>query len=454
MEYSLGKQLCIIVLLIFANGIFSLLEMAVVSCRKARLETMAEDGGKAASIVLKLQENPNKMFSTVQFGITVVALLTGVYGGTELASPLAARISHFSIAAPYAHTIALTVIVAVITYLSIIFGEIVPKRIAIDNPESVSCILARPMLYFSLLCTPIVWILAASTNAVTKILGISQHISAPVTEEEIKLLLEQGAKLGAFEKEEPELVDRVFRLADMDVSDIMTNRMQIDWLDIENEEYDIMKEMLSFNHNNLPVGKGSLDDFCGMVSVQQVFKCYYEAVKEKKIISIPHILQQCIYKPIYVPESMDIMKVVALFREHSVHEGAVLDEYGNFTGIVTLHDILEELVGIMPAGEEEKKEEANKIICRNDHEWLMDGLLTIEEFKDFFKLEEELPEEEEDLYKTLAGFIVYGLGRIPKETDTYVWKNFTFEVMDMDHLRVDKILVIVGKSDKTEKTVM
>ncbi|EFD94404.1 transporter associated domain protein [Megasphaera lornae] len=151
---------------------------------------------------------------------------------------------------------------------------------------------------------------------------------------------------------------------------------------------------------------------------------------------------------------MDIMKVVALFREHSVHEGAVLDEYGNFTGIVTLHDILEELVGIMPAGEEEKKEEANKIICRNDHEWLMDGLLTIEEFKDFFKLEEELPEEEEDLYKTLAGFIVYGLGRIPKETDTYVWKNFTFEVMDMDHLRVDKILVIVGKSDKTEKTVM
>ena len=441
MEFSLGKQLLVIILLIFGNGIFSLLEMAIVSSHQSRLEAIAAEGSKSAAIGLKLRENPNKMFSTVQFGITLISLLTGVYGGTEMAGPLSVYVAKIPGLEPYAYTVSLTSIVAVITYLTIILGEIVPKRIAIDNPEKVACLLARPMLYFSTICTPVVWILSWSTTAVTKMMGVKKPEVLPVTEDEIKLLLEQGVELGAFEKEEPELVTRVFRLADMDVGDIMTNRTQVDWLDVEDPEATMMQELVAFNHNNLPVGRGSLDDFIGMVSVSEIFQKYYENIRCQKPASLPAIVEDCVHKPIYIPESMDIMKVVHVFREHSVHEVAVLDEYGNFSGILTLHDILEELVGIMPAGEEEKKEEANRIIQRGPNDWLIEGLLTIEEFKDFFKIEDELPDEEEDLYKTLAGLITYGVGRIPRETDTYVWKDFTFEVVDMDNLRVDKILV-------------
>ena len=441
MEVSLGKECIVILLLIFGNGIFSLLEMSIVSCHQPRLEAMAEEGSKSAKIVLKLRENPNKMFSAVQFGITLMGLLTGVYGGTEMAGPMSQYVAMIPGLEPYAYSVSLTTIVAVITYLTIILGEIVPKRIAINKPEAIACFLARPMLYFCIVSTPLIWFLSASTALVTKVIGMGKPEVQPVTEEEIKILLEQGAELGAFEKEEPELVDRVFRLADMNVSDIMTNRTQVDWIDVEDPDETIMNEMIAFNHIHLPVGRGSLDEFLGMVSVNMVFQKYYDAVHSGKTVTMKSLVESSVQKPVFVPESMDIMKVVPVFREHSVHEAAVLDEYGNFSGLLTLHDILEELVGSMPSGEKEKKENDNRIVQRGPNEWLMEGLLTIEEFKDFFELEDDLPGEEDDLYKTLAGFVTYGVGRIPKETDTYVWNEFTFEVMDMDNLRVDKILV-------------
>lgn len=441
MEVSLGKECIVILLLIFGNGVFSLLEMSIVSCHQPRLEAMAEEGSKSAKIVLKLRENPNKMFSAVQFGITLMGLLTGVYGGTEMAGPMSQYVAMIPGLEPYAYSVSLTTIVAVITYLTIILGEIVPKRIAINKPEAIACFLARPMLYFCTVSTPLIWFLSASTALVTKVIGMGKPEVQPVTEEEIKILLEQGAELGAFEKEEPELVDRVFRLADMNVSDIMTNRTQVDWIDVEDPDETIMKEMIAFNHIHLPVGRGSLDDFLGMVSVNMVFQKYYDAVHSGKTVTMKSLVESSVQKPVFVPESMDIMKVVPVFREHSVHEAAVLDEYGNFSGLLTLHDILEELVGSMPSGEKEKKENDNRIVQRGPNEWLMEGLLTIEEFKDFFDLEDDLPGEEDDLYKTLAGFVTYGVGRIPKETDTYTWNEFTFEVMDMDNLRVDKILV-------------
>ena len=429
--------------------------MSIVSCHQPRLEAMAEEGSKSAKIVLKLRENPNKMFSAVQFGITLMGLLTGVYGGTEMAGPMSQYVAMIPGLEPYAYSVSLTTIVAVITYLTIILGEIVPKRIAINKPEAIACFLARPMLYFCTVSTPLIWFLSASTALVTKVIGMGKPEVQPVTEEEIKILLEQGAELGAFEKEEPELVDRVFRLADMNVSDIMTNRTQVDWIDVEDPDETIMKEMIAFNHIHLPVGRGSLDDFLGMVSVNMVFQKYYDAVHSGKTVTMKSLVESSVQKPVFVPESMDIMKVVPVFREHSVHEAAVLDEYGNFSGLLTLHDILEELVGSMPSGEKEKKENDNRIVQRGPNEWLMEGLLTIEEFKDFFELEDDLPGEEDDLYKTLAGFVTYGVGRIPKETDTYVWNEFTFEVMDMDNLRVDKILVtrreVEKKSEEDEE---
>lgn len=451
MEVSLGKECIVILLLIFGNGVFSLLEMSIVSCHQPRLEAMAEEGSKSAKIVLKLRENPNKMFSAVQFGITLMGLLTGVYGGTEMAGPMSQYVAMIPGLEPYAYSVSLTTIVAVITYLTIILGEIVPKRIAINKPEAIACFLARPMLYFCTVSTPLIWFLSASTALVTKVIGMGKPEVQPVTEEEIKILLEQGAELGAFEKEEPELVDRVFRLADMNVSDIMTNRTQVDWIDVEDPDETIMNEMIAFNHIHLPVGRGSLDEFLGMVSVNMVFQKYYDAVHSGKTVTMKSLVESSVQKPVFVPESMDIMKVVPVFREHSVHEAAVLDEYGNFSGLLTLHDILEELVGSMPSGEKEKKENDNRIVQRGPNEWLMEGLLTIEEFKDFFDLEDDLPGEEDDLYKTLAGFVTYGVGRIPKETDTYTWNEFTFEVMDMDNLRVDKILVTRQEPEEKEE---
>lgn len=451
MEVSLGKECIVILLLIFGNGVFSLLEMSIVSCHQPRLEAMAEEGSKSAKIVLKMRENPNKMFSAVQFGITLMGLLTGVYGGTEMAGPMSQYVAMIPGLEPYAYSVSLTTIVAVITYLTIILGEIVPKRIAINKPEAIACFLARPMLYFCTVSTPLIWFLSASTALVTKVIGMGKPEVQPVTEEEIKILLEQGAELGAFEKEEPELVDRVFRLADMNVSDIMTNRTQVDWIDVEDPDETIMNEMIAFNHIHLPVGRGSLDEFLGMVSVNMVFQKYYDAVHSGKTVTMKSLVESSVQKPVFVPESMDIMKVVPVFREHSVHEAAVLDEYGNFSGLLTLHDILEELVGSMPSGEKEKKENDNRIVQRGPNEWLMEGLLTIEEFKDFFNLEDDLPGEEDDLYKTLAGFVTYGVGRIPKETDTYVWNEFTFEVMDMDNLRVDKILVTRQEPEEKEE---
>lgn len=451
MEVSLGKECIVILLLIFGNGVFSLLEMSIVSCHQPRLEAMAEEGSKSAKIVLKLRENPNKMFSAVQFGITLMGLLTGVYGGTEMAGPMSQYVAMIPGLEPYAYSVSLTTIVAVITYLTIILGEIVPKRIAINKPEAIACFLARPMLYFCTVSTPLIWFLSASTALVTKVIGMGKPEVQPVTEEEIKILLEQGAELGAFEKEEPELVDRVFRLADMNVSDIMTNRTQVDWIDVEDPDETIMNEMIAFNHIHLPVGRGSLDEFLGMVSVNMVFQKYYDAVHSGKNVTMKSLVESSVQKPVFVPESMDIMKVVPVFREHSVHEAAVLDEYGNFSGLLTLHDILEELVGSMPSGEKEKKENDNRIVQRGPNEWLMEGLLTIEEFKDFFELEDDLPGEEDDLYKTLAGFVTYGVGRIPKETDAYVWNEFTFEVMDMDNLRVDKILVTRQEPEEKEE---
>ena len=435
MEFSLGKQFLVIILLIFGNGIFSLLEMAIVSCHQSRLEALADEGSKSAAIVLKLRENPNKMFSMVQFGITLVSLLTGVYGGTTMAGPLSKYVAQIPGLEAYAYTISLTGIVAFITYLTIILGEIVPKRIAIDKPEKISCLLARPMLYFSILCTPVVWILSWSTAMVTKIMGVNKPEVLPVTEDEIKLLLEQGVELGAFEKEEPELVDRVFRLADMDVGDIMTNRTQVDWIDVEDPEETMMQELVAFNHNTLPVGRGSLDDFIGMISVSEIFQKYYAAVREDKTVSLTNIVEESVHKPIYIPESMDIMKVVHVFREHSVHEVAVLDEYGNFSGILTLHDILEELVGTIQNEHTQEKEEIQPL---PDGAYEFAGTVLLDDVEELL----HIPVEDDVDTDTIGGYVFNALGHTPKVHDEVTIGAYCFTVLEMQRFRIVRLKAV------------
>lgn len=447
---SLWGEIIIIMALVLANGLFSMTEMAIVSVRRARLESMAESGNKGAKAALALVKDPSQMFSTIQIGITLIGLLTGMYGGAELTGPVARYMEQIPALAPYAVTLSMGLILTVVTYLSLIFGELVPKQLAISFPEAISTKTAKPMRWFTLLCLPIVQLLTLSTSLVLAMIGVKKREESPVTEEEIKMLLEQGAELGTFEKEEPEMIDRIFKMTDRVAGDIMTPRTQLEWLDIADEEAVIMETLTHTAHFHFPVGRESLDDFVGMVNINDVFAVYYKGQQEKSGLSIHDCILQVVQRPLYVPESMGVMKVVQSLRSEGMHEAVVLDEYGGVSGLLTVHDILEELVGIMPDGEEEIQEEENRIIQRTENSFLIEGLLPIEEFRAYFSIEEKLPHEEEDLYKTLAGFVTFCFGRIPKETECCQWRNFTFEVMDIDNVRIDKILVTVLPVPKQE----
>lgn len=449
MEDGISQQLLIILALIIANGYFAMTEMSIVSAKKARLETKADEGDKGALAALSLAKDPNSMLSSVQIGITLISIITGLYGGAALSTPLSDYIkSHFSSLAEYADSMSPFIIVAGITFLSLILGELVPKRIALNSPERIAISVARPMRIFAIIAKPLVSLLSLSTALLLKVLGIQQKNEAPVTEDEIKVMLDQGAAVGAFEQEEPELVDNIFHMADMNVGDVMTPRPQLEWLDLDMDDDDLRVDIIDAHHFRLPVGRDSLDELVGIVSISDIFRRNLET---HNTIGMTELIESCIKKPLIVPETVNLVKVLTLFREEGVHEAIVLDEFGGVSGFVTLHDILEEIVGLMPSNEDERKEEENRIIQRDENTWYIDGLLNISEFKEYFEIEYPLPGEEDDLYKTIGGFVTYMIGRIPKETDTVVFENLKFEVCDMDNTRVDKVIFSIEPIEDEEK---
>lgn len=449
MDGDIGKQIIIILALIVFNGVFSMAELAIVNARKSRLEESADKGNKGAALAIELADNPNQMFSTIQIGITLIGIVTGLYGGATLSEPMAKFLKHtFPSLAGYADSLSPFIIVAIITYLSLVIGELVPKRLAYNNPEGIASVISRPMHFFSIIARPVVAILSLSTDAVLKLMGITKKEETPVTEAEIKKMLTQGAEMGAFEKEEPELVDNVFRLADLNAADVMTPRTQLKWIDLNSSENEIRDIISTSNHYRLPVGIDSLDDLQGLITVSDVFA---RQLQTHNTIPLVDIIKSCTKEPLMVPESITLMKLLEQFRTEGVHETIVLDEYGGFSGLVTLHDIMEEIIGIMPAGEDEKQEEKNRIIKRSENTWLVDGLLSIDEFKEYFSIEDMLPGEEEDLYKTVGGFATYSFGRIPKETDLFNWEQYTFEVVDMDNVRIDKLLITYTPPEPDEE---
>ena len=428
---SITLEITIIIALILANGIFAMTEMAIISARKVRLESRAEEGDHGAKVALELAEKPTQMLSTVQIGITLIGIVTGAFGGANIAKSLALQLTdNFPLIAAYSHTISLFVVISMITYLSLIIGELVPKRLALAHPEPIASALSRPMRTFALISKPIVTFLSFSTNTVLRILGIKPPADEPVTEDEIKILLEQGAEAGTFEKEETELVDRVFRLTDLRAANVMTPRTQMQWLDLEQPSESLLQILSESSHSRFPVAAGSLDNFVGILYIKDILTAHLRGEK-------PH-LEKAIHEPVYVPESMKIMKVLELLKSSVSHEAVVLDEYGGVAGFVTLRDIMEELLGHMPLGEEESDEP--RIIQRTDNSWLVDGLIGIDEFKDYFELD-DLPGEDKELYQTVGGFITYFFGHIPAATDKFEWSGFCFEIVDMDRVRVDKILV-------------
>lgn len=438
MGSDIGIEILIVVILIILNGLFSMTELAIINARKGLLEEKAEAGNRGARMAIKLAEDPNEMFSTIQIGITLISIVTGLYSGATFSDPMATYIKeHILWLADYTDTISPIFIVSLTTYLSLVIGELVPKRLAYNSPESIAIMMAIPMKYFATVTKPLVALLSVSTTMLLKVLGVKHKEEAPVTESEINKMLVQGVELGAYEEEEPVLVENIFRLADLDASDIMTPRTQLTWIDINASDEEILETIMECNEHRIPVGDDSLDELKGLVSSVDVLA---QQMKESHR-PMKDILAYCMRKPVLVPESLSLMKVLSTFREEGTHEAIVLDEYGGMSGMITFHDIMEEIVGLMPSGEEEKKEEENRIVQREDGTYLVDGLISIEELKEYFEVDELLPGEEDDLYKTLGGFVTYLIGRIPKEANRCHYGPLQFEVMDMDNTRVDKVMV-------------
>ncbi len=420
-------EAAVIGLLILANGLFSMSEFAIVSARRHRLLSLAENGDAQAGTALKLAAEPNRFLSTVQIGITVIGVLSGAYGGAVFATALAGFVGRVPLLAPYASTIAFALVVLLITYLTLVIGEIVPKRLALANPEPIALRVARPMQILSVISTPAVALLSASTELVLRLVGAKESSEPAVTEEEVRMMLVEGTSAGVFDEEEQEVVARVFRLSDRRVASLMTSRREIVGVDLEDPLEENLVRMREAGHSYFPVYRDSLDQVEGMISIRSLWA-------QTPIGAQPDI-EAAIFEPLYLPESLPALKVMEQFREATTHVALVTDEYGSIEGLLTLHDLLESIVGSLPDDNDEEPE----AVERPDGSWLLDGLMPIDEFRDRFELP-PLPDEDRGYYQTLGGFVMMHLERTPVTGDRFDWGGNDFEVVDMDGNRVDKVL--------------
>jgi len=422
MSGGLTETLLIAVLLLL-NGLFVMSEMAVVSSRKARLQQMGNEGKKSALRALHLAQNPGTFLSTVQMGITLIGIIMGALGGATLSAPLAELFRHWRLSAAYADTLAFVIIVVLITALTLLLGELVPKRVALNNPEPIAAAISGPMTLLSQVFRPLVWLLGKSTDAILKVLGIKPGAESTVTEEEIQLMIDQGAEAGVIEEAEQDMVQGVFSLGDSRVYSLMTPRTEITWLDIDDSPDEIRRKIGDTTYSRFPVCKDSLDTVLGIIKARDL-------IAPPGLASPDFKLKTKLKPPLYVPETMFASRALEVFKEQSAEIMLVIDEFGSLQGLVTLDDIIEEIVGDI-----EVEKQATQ---RHDGSWLLDGLLPVDDFKEIFKLE-QLPHETE--YESLSGFVMMNLGRVPQAADHFEWNGLRFEVMDMDGRRVDKVLV-------------
>ncbi|WP_013322658.1 hemolysin family protein [Gloeothece verrucosa] len=428
---NMAIEIVIVLLLIIANGIFSGSEIAVVSARKIRLEQMANRGNLKARAALKLANSPNDFLSSVQIGITLIGILSGAVGGATLAQriePLIAAIPWLNL---YSQGLSVVIVVTIITYLSLVLGELIPKRIALNNPEQIACSVAKPMRTLSKVTAPLVHLLSISTDKTLQLLGIQASDDPPVTEEEIKVLIQQGTQSGMFEASEQEMVERVFRLSDRPIKALMTPRFEIVWLDLEESPEETQRQIMESSHSRFLVGRGSLDELAGFLRGSDFLAARLAGGE----INLETILQP----PLYIPENTKALKVLEQFKVTGIHMAVITDEYGSIEGLVTLNDILEAIVGDIATTEDL---EDPMIVQREDGSWLLDGLLSVDQIKELFS-KTTLPHEETGHYHTLGGLVITFLGHIPQSGEHFQWQELRFEVMDMDGTRVDKVLVSV-----------
>ncbi len=416
-------------MVIAAIGVCSMSELAVVSARRSRLRQRAESGDRRARAALELANEPNRFRSTVQVGIALAGTSAGVFGGATIARQIADGLERFPSLAPHAETIGIAVVVAGITYVSLIFGDLVPKRVAMVNPEGIAVAVAVPLRWLSVLAIPIVRVLSGSTELILRFLHIRPSPESSVTEEEVQAMVKEGAQAGVFEAAEHEMVKRVFRLGDKRAAALMTLRSDVVWLDVADPPEVIKRKITESPHSRFPVCEGALDSILGIVQVKDLLV--------QGFVGQPLEFKGLLNMPLFLYKATRGLKVLEMFKSSGTHFAIVLDEYGLVEGLLTLNDILEAIVGDMSSEAEAADPRAVK---RPDGSWLLDGMLSIDEFQDLFE-PVNLPEGD---YETLAGFVLTRLKRIPSVADRFEWGGITFEVVDMDGNRVDRLLVARG----------
>jgi putative hemolysin len=436
---NIAFEIIVIALLIIANGLFAMSELALVAARKSRLQDWAEKGNTRAKSALELAENPNQFFSTVQIGITLVGILAGAFGGRTLASELSTYVARIPAMQPYSQPIALGIVVIGITYLSVVVGELVPKRIALSHAESIATSMAGPMRLLSAISSPVVRLLTASTDAIFRLLGSRTPQEPPVTEEEIRRLIQQGTAAGVFETSEQDMIEAVIELGDKSARALMTPRTQIVWLDESDSVDKISSKIAESGHSRFPVARDSLDNIVGVTQAKDLLA---NALTGKPI-DLPASLQP----PVLVPRTLTALQVLDHIKRSGSHLVLVVDEYGGIEGLLTHHDVLEAIAGDMPFGETGTRSKAAQ---RADGSWLLDGMIPVDDFKEIFDLD-SLPGEKHDAYQTLGGFIFTRMGRVPTVSEYFEWNDLRFEIVDMDGKRIDKVLVSRVQKDASDK---
>lgn len=419
-------EILIIIILILLNGLFSMSEIALISSRKFRLENAAKKGNGNARKALQLSENPTRFLSTVQIGITLIGILTGIYSGEEITDKMEAAIARMPALQPYADELAVLAIVIIITFLSIVFGELIPKRIGLLFPESIAMVVARPMNILSKIVSPFIWLLTLTNDFVLRIFGIKANMEGKVTEEEIKAIVQQGAEGGEIRAIEQDIVHRVFALGDRKAHELMTHRTDIVWLDV-NDPVEVIKEKIKEPHSIYLVADGTLDKLAGAVSVKEMFSSTFDGQG--------FVLNNHVKKPLVVHENTPAYRLLEQFRETRRHFAVVVDEYGSIQGIITMDDVLDALVGDVS---EEFDQGEYQIIQRDENSWLADAQYPYFELLHYFDLSDE---ENPGDFSTIAGLVLHLTGRIPTAGHKVRWKNFEIEVIDMDGLRIDKLMI-------------
>lgn len=422
-------EIAILFGLILLNGAFAMSEIALIAARKVRLQKLAEDGDGAAAAAIKLGEDPNRFLSTVQIGITSIGVLNGIVGEATLAQPFSIWLQKMGVESPFSGYLATGLVVVSITYFSIVLGELVPKRIGQISPEPIARLVAHPMLWLATITKPFVKLLSGSTQLVLRVFGVIEKTGAGVTEEEIHLMLAEGSESGAIEHHEHQMVRNVFRLDDRQIASLMVPRGEIVYLDAEDTFEENLKRLEESEHSRFPVVRGGWDDVLGVVTARQILTQTLRG-------QTPNLTDQ-LQPAVFLPESLTGMELLENFRNSGVQLAFIVDEYGEVQGIVTLQDVMEAITGEFKP----HRAEDAWAVQRDDGSWLLDGLIPVPELKDRLGLR-QVPEEERGRYNTLSGMLMLLLGRVPQTTDRCEWEGWTFEIVDLDGKRIDKVLAV------------